>query len=318
MNQNEPLLTIVIPVRNRQEIVGRTLRSIAAQTLRPLEVVLVDNASADSTPQILSKWAESISDSGIDVKILSETIPGASAARNCGLAAVATPFVMFFDSDDEMRPGHAERIDSYLRANPDCELVGFGAAMMDADGWTSPLRDSDGENLMRDHILHGIFATQRFAVSTELLRRVGGWDESLPGWNDLELGVRLLVASQSTALIHGDASVVIHPEADSISAPGYGARAAELEAAIEKIENTLRSADRIKEMRWARAKRMILGGLCRREGYKPAAKTVMQKALSAEPRRIERLKLRLAAMSVTLTGHGGAMIASLLKEPSAE
>ena len=85
MDTYQPLLTIVVPVRNRQDVVGRTLRSIAAQTLRPLKVILVDNASTDSTLQILRKWADSAADSAIDVKILSETTPGASAARNRGL-----------------------------------------------------------------------------------------------------------------------------------------------------------------------------------------------------------------------------------------
>lgn len=318
MDTYQPLLTIVVPVRNRQDVVERTLRSIAAQTLRPLKVILVDNASTDSTLQILRKWAESAADSAIDVKILSETTPGASAARNRGLQEVNTPFVMFFDSDDEMRPGHAERIDAFLRSDPECDLAGFGAVMIDPDGWTTPLRDSDGEELMRDHILHGIFATQRFAVSTELLRSVGGWDEGLRSWNDLELGVRLLLASQKTRLIHGDAGVVIHPEPDSISSAGFAARAEELEKSVEKIESELTCAGRTKDLRWLRAKRMILGGLCRKEGNRSAARAIMSKALKSEPRRMERLKLRLASLSVALTGHGGAMIASLLKEPSAE
>ena len=44
-------LTIVIPVKNRAEIFERTLRSVAAQKLRPLKVVIVDNGSTDSTAE---------------------------------------------------------------------------------------------------------------------------------------------------------------------------------------------------------------------------------------------------------------------------
>ncbi|MGN0223934.1 MAG: glycosyltransferase family 2 protein, partial [Muribaculaceae bacterium] len=51
-------LTIVIPVYNRATIVERTLASVAAQTLRPLSVVLVDNNSTDGTLSVLQRWAE--------------------------------------------------------------------------------------------------------------------------------------------------------------------------------------------------------------------------------------------------------------------
>ena len=59
-------LTIVIPVKNRAEIFERTLRSVAAQKLRPLKVVIVDNGSTDSTAETARKWCDAVAATGID------------------------------------------------------------------------------------------------------------------------------------------------------------------------------------------------------------------------------------------------------------
>lgn len=48
----EPLITVIVPVRNRAALVTRTLDSIAAQSLRPLRLIIVDNASSDGTTDI--------------------------------------------------------------------------------------------------------------------------------------------------------------------------------------------------------------------------------------------------------------------------
>jgi hypothetical protein len=311
-------LTIVIPVRNRAELLGRTLRSVQSQTLRPLNVVVVDNGSADDSAQVAAKWCEEAAAAGINATLLYESTPGASAARNRGLQAVTTPYVMFFDSDDEMLPGHTRRILDCFEANPDAELIGYDAMELDPDGWTTQLSVADA-NLMRAHILHGAFSTQRFAATTDLVRRVGGWNETLARWNDLELGVRLLVDSCSTVMIHGDAGVVIHPQEDSITAAGFAASARSCEAAIEAMEGALRRAGREDDLEWTDAKRMVLGALCRREGAKDDARHIEAAALARAATLKKKIVLRLVGLSVRVTGHGGCAIATaLLEKPSGE
>ena len=78
------MISVVIPVWNRAGMVGRTLESLAAQTVWPDRVVLVDNDSTDDTARVLRQWAMGRK----DVEVVCERVPGAAAARNCGLAAV--------------------------------------------------------------------------------------------------------------------------------------------------------------------------------------------------------------------------------------
>lgn len=94
--KQQALISIIIPVFNRAGIVGRTLDSIAAQTLRPLNIILVDNNSSDNTLEVLTQWGKDNSTDDFKITILQEKKPGAAAARNCGLKIVKTPYVMFF------------------------------------------------------------------------------------------------------------------------------------------------------------------------------------------------------------------------------
>lgn len=308
---DSPLITIVLPVKNRADIVPRTLRSITAQKLRPLRVIAVDNGSTDSTWEILEKWSKEAADAGIKVTLLREEKPGASAARNRGLKEVTSPYVMFFDSDDEMLPGHTQRLAECIAANPEAQLIGFDIAEMDNDGWTT-LKSVNDSDLLRGHILHATFATQRYVAKTGLVRNCGGWNEELLQWDDLELGVRLLVNADSAMVFHGDAGVIVHPSEDSISAAGYAARADTLEKAIEEMETTLRARGKEDYLVWTDTKRMILGALCRREGGNAAAKRIEAKALQRHKGWKRRVKLRLAGASVRLFARGGCAIATLL------
>ena len=116
-------ITIIVPVYNRAHLVGATLDSIAAQTLRPIHLVLVDNNSQDNTLKVLLDFKKRHQSDDFKVTVLQETRRGAAAARNCGLQEATTEWVMFFDSDDLMAP---DLLESYARAvekHSDAEVV---------------------------------------------------------------------------------------------------------------------------------------------------------------------------------------------------
>lgn len=304
-------LTIVIPVKDRAHTLPRTLRSVAEQTLRPLDVVIVDNGSGDDSAGLAAAWCDAVAPLGIRATLLHEPTPGAAAARNRGLAAVTTPYVMFFDSDDMMLPGHTRRIADFFAANPTVDLLGFDIACRDSDGWTTYKAVAD-TNLMRGHILHSSFATQRFAAATELVRAAGGWNEELAAWDDLELGVRLLLNSASTAMVHGDSGVIVYHTEDSITAAGYAANLRSMELAVEEMERSLRARGREEDLAWTAAKRMVLGAMLRREGAAGDARRIEAPALAAAKTFRKKLTLRLAGASVRITGRGGCAIATML------
>ena len=163
-------LTVVVPVYNRAGRVGSTLDSLEAQTLRPLRIVLVDNNSTDDTLRVLLDWKSRVESPSFVVTVVEETLPGAAAARNRGLAEVTTPFTMFFDSDDLMAPGHCLRALSGFDDNPGADIVGWDCSMLSLAGRRNIGRFSD-RDVLWDNLFYGSMATQRYAARTALFRQ---------------------------------------------------------------------------------------------------------------------------------------------------
>lgn len=97
--------SIVVPIYNAETTLHRCLSSIAAQTHRDLEVILVDDGSTDGSGAICGQWAEG----DPRFRVLRQENRGPGAARNAGLDAAAGDVIFFFDSDDEAEVGLVEQ-----------------------------------------------------------------------------------------------------------------------------------------------------------------------------------------------------------------
>lgn len=72
------LVSVIIPTYNRAHVLGRALDSVLAQTYSPMEVIVVDDGSTDTTPELLADYGDRI-------RVLSQENAGVSAARNLGI-----------------------------------------------------------------------------------------------------------------------------------------------------------------------------------------------------------------------------------------
>lgn len=300
----QPLLTIVIPVYNRIGMVEDTLRSIEAQTLRPLRVVLVDNGSTDGSMEVLVRWKQRAATPDFHITLLEESRPGACAARNRGLREVDTPYVMFFDSDDTMAPEHCARAVKALQANPYTEVAGWDVLYRREDGAAFKARFST-RNALWHNIQHGSMATLRYCLTTALARRAGAWDAGCAAWNDMEFGVRLLLLSPRMIKLGGKPTVFVKMHPQSITGTSFAGRSDLLENTLDTIETTLAKARRTDAIRWVNLRRAILAGIYCREGAPDKSRRLMASTLAKEPSRIRRMALR-GAMTITARGVRGA------------
>lgn len=307
-----PLLSIVVPVRNRADIIGRTLDSIYAQSYRPISLIITDNASTDATLEVVAEWSAAHTSPDFSVTVVTESRPGASAARNRGLQEVATPYVMFFDSDDTMEFDHVERIAAHLKHHPETDILHWGISILLPDGWTIQKDSSSPDDLLSEHILHGTLSTQRFCVSTNTLLNVGGWNESLPVWNDYELGIRMLKNTPKTLHLPGPSRIHVLRWNESLTGPSFTSRADGLHTALAAIEKLL--ADSPRHLLILAARRAILAADYRREGSSELSGKMMAEALNGRSRK-ERTKLRLIYTVQRLVGHGGSALTPLLFPP---
>lgn len=309
---DEPLITIVIPVRDRAMVVGDTLRSVAAQTLRPLCVVLVDNGSCDRTPEVLRLWAEMLDARGIFTRVVSEPRPGASCARNRGLREVPTPYVMFFDSDDTMSPDHCRNVADGIIAAGYPDIAGWPVRQGHFDGSVSVGRFCS-RNLMVNHLFHGCMSTQRFAAKTEFVRSVGAWNECLRGWDDYELGIRMLCATKSVVRLPlKPDTVVMVPQEESITGTAYSHDPAKWEEALDICAELLASGKGHGLLRWIDVRRIILAGEYVREGECALSASLMERVLASAPSAWRRTVYRFLHSYFVKVGRGVSVLARIL------
>lgn len=257
------LITIVIPVWNREHLIERTLRSFAAQDCRRIRIIVVDNNSTDSTVDVVNGWKKRNSD--IDFLLMSETVPGAPAARNAGLRMVDTPYVMFFDSDDVVLPGHIKNIVGRLESEPSIDILGWDIDMELSSG-RHRICNFATDRLLFNHLVHATLSTQRYVVSTRLVRDVGEWNVNLPGWNDYELGVRIALNAEKVAKLSSDVPPVrTYFTENSITGRSFSASPLKWERSLDAVEAVL-ARDCPLALGWLGYRRAILAAEYSREG----------------------------------------------------
>lgn len=307
MSATETLLTIVVPVFNREHLVRPTLDSIAAQTLRPLRIILVDNNSTDGTLETLRQWKREVETPTFAVDIFSETTQGAAAARECGLRQVTTEYTMFFDSDDLMAPVHAALAVDAFRRNPDVDLIGWDVSVGNAEGkFTGKVVRFYDSDTRWHNIMHGSLATQRYAARTSLFRHAGGWNPEVRGWDDIELGLRILSGNPKILKLTGEPTVIWRAHKDSISRQDFASQSDVWEHALE----VMRAESHPRLRRYVGLKGAILAGDYAKEGESAKASALLSRLLAEEPSAAYRQLLRLA---YTLQRSGLRSVARLLR-----
>lgn len=120
MSVKDPLISVVLPTRNRPGRLPGALSSVLGQTYRRLEVLVVDDASAMPAEQVIGQAG--CADPRIHVLRFEQPV-GASAARNAAFKQAAGDVIAFLDDDDEWKPHKLERQVCFLQDHPRTGIV---------------------------------------------------------------------------------------------------------------------------------------------------------------------------------------------------
>jgi len=204
-------VTVVIPTFNRAVDLERGLGHLARQAVGMPRVIVVDNSSTDRTPEmiraLMPAWAGRLS-------YIRREPNGPASARNTGLAATTTPYVLFLDSDIDLPADWVERALAHLVHDPGLGAVGgyilyaFDPAGVNAYGGDlgrMGLGWDVGEGTVLDPA-NG--SAQRIWINCSAMlaranavREAGGFDESFfYGYEDSDLGWRLNLMGQRIAV----------------------------------------------------------------------------------------------------------------------
>lgn len=123
------MISIVVPVYNVEKYLNRCLESLVSQTYPFLEILLVDDGSTDSCPQLCEEWAQKDS----RIRVIHKKNAGLGMARNTGLDHAAGKYILFVDSDDYLVSHTVEKACS-LAKDTNAEIVVFGMNRISRNG----------------------------------------------------------------------------------------------------------------------------------------------------------------------------------------
>lgn len=186
-------VSVVVPTYNQAQYLEETLEGILNQSVKPLQVIVVDDGSTDNTPRLLRRF-ESV--------ITTIRVPngGVASARNTGLSRARARFVAFCDSDDVWHPEKLESQLNRLLERPECQWCLCGTLFVDERGQPIGEASSGTEGWVYDKIVRlqpGVLfgGGSAVIVATELARGIGGFNEGLTTSADWDFFARLAVNS---------------------------------------------------------------------------------------------------------------------------
>lgn len=165
-------VSVIIPCYRCSETIGRALASVAAQTLLPKEVILVEDGSPDNglTLKALNEQIIKYSDYFEMKIIVSNENAGAASARNLGWLAASQPYIAFLDADDAWHPGKIKTQLSWMVNHPEFGLSGHVHSILNQVASSSWPTLSENENTVRLSKVKPLFSNP-FSTPTVMLKR---------------------------------------------------------------------------------------------------------------------------------------------------
>ncbi|MGZ3420121.1 MAG: glycosyltransferase family 2 protein [Polyangiales bacterium] len=182
-------VSVVIPSYNHARFLPKAIESALGQTLKPLEVIVVDDGSRDSTGDVLAEYADRVT-------VVRQKNSGVAAARNRGVAISRGDVIAFLDADDEWLPEKLEMQVRRLEQDPRVGLV--HCAVQEIDGAGLPLETHEagmeGDGIAREMLFFRrpviLGGGSGVVIRRTLFDEIGGFDLALSTSADWDLYYR--------------------------------------------------------------------------------------------------------------------------------
>ncbi len=190
MQNNKLICSILLSVHNGEETLSQCLSSIAAQTYTDYEIIIIDDASTDATPNIISHWQEHFKQP--ITLITHKKNQGLTKSLNEGMKIAQGKYIARIDADDQWHSEKLEKQIDYLQTHPKIGVLGtwyLNATTKNSRTIKTPPSDSE--------IRHTIYRRNPFGHSTVIMRKkilteINGYNELLRFGQDRDLWFRLL------------------------------------------------------------------------------------------------------------------------------
>jgi glycosyltransferase involved in cell wall biosynthesis len=275
-----PLISVIIPTKNRGQFIADAIQSVLTQTWRELELIIVDDGSTDNTRDIVASFGDP------RLNYSWQETAGRSMARNNGASRAQGKFLAFLDSDDAYLQNTLELHLTAMNRLPKPGMVIGGYEYTDEKGCSLGVRRpwlSDGDLGPKGWLFDCYATPSSILLDRAWFERAGGFDQNFEIAEDWDLGLRLANAGcpmrWTSAIvyryrIHGDNSI-----------RNVTARKADAERVIDKFFS---SPDLTSELRsiepqakaWVA---LIAAGRYYAAGYENIARGEVARAIALDP-----------------------------------
>ncbi|MHC4251834.1 MAG: glycosyltransferase family 2 protein, partial [Planctomycetota bacterium] len=184
-----PLVTVAMAVRNGAGYLAESVESILGQTLRDIEVVIVDDHSTDETPEILARYEKD----DPRLRVLRGAPQGLVHARNLGCRAARGRYLAIMDADDVSLPDRLERQFAIIESRPRLGALGGAMEHIDSGGRRIGVkRYPTGNEAIQEALLQGCCIPQpAVMLRREAYEDAGGYRHAFPPAEDYDLWLRI-------------------------------------------------------------------------------------------------------------------------------
>jgi len=201
------LVSIIIPVFNRERMIGECIESVLKQTYKSIELVVVDDGSTDNTAQVVKELASIYPNY---IRYVYQDNSGPAIARNTGLSHSAGEFIQYLDSDDLLLPTKIELQVKALQNHPEAEVAycqTLRTNMVTGETKTWARTAEEIERIFPDFLIHRGWHTISPLWRSRLYSRMERWGNfcCMEDWeHDLRAGmlaIKIAQVSEPLALV---------------------------------------------------------------------------------------------------------------------
>lgn len=175
-------VSIVTPYYNGEQYVEETLQSIANQTYKNFEWIVVNDGSADSSTRALKVIAAKYP--GVNTRIINSNHVGQAAATNIGIGAAKGKYILPLDADDQIAVDYLEKAMNQFQEDPSLDVVYFQTVAFGFRNRLMVLTDFDVPGIYIRNLLNICSL-----VKKEAMERVNGFNENIAGYEDWNMWI---------------------------------------------------------------------------------------------------------------------------------
>lgn len=197
------MVSIIIPNYNKAKVIEETLQSVFSQDYKDWECIIVDDQSTDNSIEVIQKYLEKDSRFSLYERT-AERIKGPSTCRNIGIEKAAGEYIIFLDSDDLLSNFCLEyRVETFYK-NQDCDFLVFQMERFTEQpnlNSKKALEVISNENVIDSFLsLNSLWQITSPIYKTDFIKKIGGFSEALRSFEDLDIAVKAIAASNKYIL----------------------------------------------------------------------------------------------------------------------